>query len=311
MNITVVLCTYNRAQSLSTALETAAAQIMPNEVQWEVLVVDNNSSDSTPKVVEQFESRYPGRFRYLFEPQPGKSHALNSGIRAARGAILAFMDDDVRADASWLNNLTAPFENAQWAGVGGRILPDESFSPPPWLALKGQKEKYALAPLALFDLGEKSCELFEAPFGTNMAYRKEMFEKYGNFRADLGPRPGSEIRNEDTEFGDRLLAAGENLLYQPAAVVYHPVAENRIQKKYYLAWWFDKGRADIRQCGVPAGASSFLGIPLYLFRRLVIWTLRWLLSFDSSERFNSKIKVWGKAGEIAECFNRASRQTGI
>ena len=67
-----------------------------------MLVVDNNSSDQTREVVEEFADRYPGRFRYLFEPQPGKSYALNSGIREARGTVLAFIDDDVTVEPSWL-----------------------------------------------------------------------------------------------------------------------------------------------------------------------------------------------------------------
>ena len=72
-----------------------------------------------------------------------------------------------------------------------------------------------------------------------------MFEKYGGFRTDLGPRPGSEIRSEDTEFGWRLLAAGERLRYEPSAVVYHSVSgESASDKQYFLAWWFDKARAE-------------------------------------------------------------------
>jgi GT2 family glycosyltransferase len=217
------------------------------------------------------------------------------------------LDDDVTVESSWLKNLTASMSNDEWAGAGGRILPEKNFSPPSWLSFKGSKGRYALAPLALFDLGDKACQLAEPPFGTNMAFRKEMFEKYGDFRTDLGPRPDSEIRNEDTEFGSRLLAEGERLRYEPSAVVYHPVAEARVQKKYHLTWWFDKGRADIRQFGIPADARCFLGIPLYLFRRFAVWTLRWFLSVDPSKRFDSKIKVWCKAGEIAECFSRASQ----
>jgi glucosyl-dolichyl phosphate glucuronosyltransferase len=307
MTITVILCTYNRAQSLSKALESAANLMVPDSIAWEVLVVDNNSNDETKNIVEQFSNRHPNRFRYLFEPRPGKSYALNSGIQAARGNILAFIDDDVIVETSWLNNLTTVFHADEFAGAGGRILPEKNFSPPSWLACEGSNGRYALAPLALFDLGDEPCQLNEPPFGTNMAFRKEMFEKYGPFRTDLGPRPGSEIRNEDTEFGHRLLAAGEKLRYQPSAVVYHPVAENRIQKKYYLNWWFDKGRADIRQLGIPADASRVLGIPIYLFRRVIVWTLRWLLSMDPARRFNCKIKVWSRAGEIVECYAQRSR----
>ncbi len=84
MKISVILCTHNRCQSLAKALNSLAALTLPESVEWEVLVVDNNSSDGTREVVQRdFCGRYPGRFRYLFEPQPGKSYALNAGIRQA------------------------------------------------------------------------------------------------------------------------------------------------------------------------------------------------------------------------------------
>jgi glycosyltransferase involved in cell wall biosynthesis len=308
MNITVILCTYNRCQSLSRALNSAAAQKLPESVEWEVLVVDNNSNDQTPEVVREFCNRYPGRFRYICEPQPGKSHALNAGIREARGDVLAFMDDDVTVAPSWLKNLTETLHNGEWVGAGGRILPGENFSPPRWLSLKGPRGRYALAPLALFDLGEEPGQLAEPPFGANMAFRKEMFEKHGGFRTDLGPCPGSEIRNEDSEFGSRLLAEGERMRYEPSAIVYHPVSESRIQKEYHLAWWFDKGRADVRQFGIHPDAICILGIPLYLFRRLAVWTFRWMVTVEPPRRFQSKLGVWGKAGAIVECYRRSSNE---
>jgi glycosyltransferase involved in cell wall biosynthesis len=303
MRITVVLCTHNRCQSLQRALNSAAALALPESVEWEILVVDNNSKDQTRKTVEGFCSRYPGRFRYLFEPQSGKSHALNAGIRAARGNILAFMDDDVTVEPNWLQNLTAALHNGEWAGAGGRILPEWTCSPPRWLSLES---RHALAPLVAFDLGPEAAQLKEPPFGTNMAFRKEMFEKYGGFRTDLGPRPGSEIRNEDTEFGSRLLSAGEQLRYEPSAVVYHPVPENRIEKGYFLAWWFHKGEANIRQFGIRPGTKYFVaGIPLYLFRNLAVWTLRWMVAVQPCRRFSNKLNVWIEVGEILECYRQS------
>jgi glucosyl-dolichyl phosphate glucuronosyltransferase len=307
VNITVILCTYNRCQSLAKALGSVAISTLPKSVEWEVLVVDNNSKDQTRDVVEDFCRRYPGHFRYLLEPQPGKSHALTAGIRNSRGDILAFMDDDVTVEPTWLQNLTAALHNGQWVGSGGRILPEQTFAPPRWLRLQ---DRYALAPLALFDLGPQAGALNESPFGTNMAFQKKVFEKYDGFRTDLGPRPGSEIRNEDTEFGHRLLEAGERLRYEPSAVVYHSVPENRVQKKYFLAWWFDKARADIRQSGTPSDTRWFVaGIPLYLFRRLAVWTVRWIAAVEPSQRFSNKIKAWTVAGQILECY-RQPRQRG-
>jgi glycosyltransferase involved in cell wall biosynthesis len=303
MNITVVLCTHNRSECLASALESAAAMVLPESVQWEILVVDNNSSDSTREVVTEFSNRYPGRFRYLFEPQPGKSHALNAGIRYAQGEIMAFLDDDVTVEPAWLQNLTAGLRSGTWAGAGGRIIPKWPRPAPRWLSPKAW---YASGPLVQFDLGDKTCELSESPFGTNMAFRKAMFEKYGDFRVELGPRPGSEIRNEDTEFGSRLLAAGERLNYEPSAIVYHPVQENRIEKQYFLTWWFHKGEAGIRQLGVRPGTKYFIaGVPLYLFRNLAVWTVRWMLALSPSQRFSGKLSVWYKVGEILECHRQS------
>jgi len=98
MRITVILCTHNRCQSLATALRSVAASLLPPSVEWEVLVVDNNSCDQTREIVEEFCRQYPTRFCYLFEPKKGKSEALETGLRAARGDIVAFMDDDVRVE---------------------------------------------------------------------------------------------------------------------------------------------------------------------------------------------------------------------
>ena len=304
MKISIILCTYNRCRSLAKALGSVTAQTLPESVAWEVLVVDNNSRDQTRETIENFCRLHPARFRYLFEPQPGKSYALNAGIREATGDVLAFMDDDVTAEPTWLQNLTAALHNGDWAGVGGRILPVQNFLSPPWLSVEGRN---VLAPLALFDLGSEEGSLAEPPFGTNMAFRKSMFEKYGGFRTDLGPCPGSEVRNEDTEFGRRLLAAGERLYYQPSAVVYHAVTENRVKKKYFLAWWFAKGCADIREFGVqPNSGWYYRGIPLYLFRRLALWALRWMVAVEPPRRFDCKLKVWGVAGAIVESSRQLS-----
>ena len=294
MNITVILCTYNRCQSLAKALASAAALRVPESVEWEVLVVDNNSRDQTCEVVREFGNRYPGRFRYLFEPQPGKSYALNSGIREARGTVLAFMDDDVTVEPSWLANLTATLHSGEWAGAGGRVLPEKNFSPPRWLSLTGPRGQVCLAPLALFDVGEQPGQLAEPPFGTNMAFRKEMFEKHGGFRTDLGPRPGSEIRNEDTEFGARLLRRESAYATSPLRSYITPCPLNESRKNITWIGGSTKAAADIRQFGIPTHAWCVLGIPLYLFRRLAVWTLRWMVTLDSARRFHSKLAVWAQ-----------------
>ena len=299
MNITVIICTCNRSQSLAKTLTSLAAQALPQRADWEVLIVDNNSTDQTRQVVQEFSERYPGRFRYLLEPRPGKSYALNAGVHAAQGEVLAFTDDDVMAEPQWLHSLTSGLLTGEWAGAGGRVAPEWAGPQPRWLPSEG---RYPLAPLALFDRGDKAGELKDNPFGVNMAFRKAMFEKYGGFRTDLGPRADSSApqKNEDAEFGRRLLQAGERFRYEPAAVVYHHVPESRLRKEYFLAWWFDKARSDVHEAGSTDDGLRLAGVPLHLFRRLAGATLRWIAAVGPSHRFYRKIQVWYLAGEIVE-----------
>jgi glycosyltransferase involved in cell wall biosynthesis len=302
MQVTVILCTRNRSQSLSHALESLACSQLPQAFEWEVLVVDNNSSDRTSEVVREFIQRFPGRFRYLLEVEEGKSKALNAGIRESRGDILAFTDDDVTVDPAWLRNLTASLSDARWAGAGGRTLPERNVVLPKWLP---NDDSRSLAPLAIFDRDTVAGELNETPFGNNMAYRRAIFEKYGAFRTDLGPRPGGGTqKSEDSELGNRVINAGEHLRYEPSAMLYHAVPENRLNKKYFLAWWYDKARADVRISGVHIKARwSPAGVPFHLFLRLFIWSLRWMISLRPTRRFSCKLNVWRIAGEIRERYH--------
>ena len=302
--VTVILCTYNHCQSLSKTLESLAASRLPASVEWEVLVVDNRSTDQTREIVREFGQRYPGRFRYFYEPHPGKSYALNSGIRESRGEILAFTDDDVTCEPTWLQNLTSSLQSGEWAGAAGRIVLQWPSSIPSWLATVGP---YARPPFPDFDLGEEAKELTRPAFGANMAFRKEVFEKFGGFRTDIGPSPSREVPpcHDDTELCLRLGAAGERLRYEPDAVVYHPVPPSRISRSYFLRWWFDEGRASIRAFGVRPGTKwYFAGVPLYLVRSLAKWTLFWIFAGGPRARFYHKMIVWGKLGSIVECYRQ-------
>jgi glucosyl-dolichyl phosphate glucuronosyltransferase len=307
MRISVILCTYNRQTQLRAVLDDLAVSQLPESVDWEVLVIDNRSTDQTSAVVKKFVDRYPGRFRYILESQQGKSHALNTGIRASRGDVLAFIDDDVTVLPTWLWNLTKALPNNGWAGAGGRTQLAEPITPPRWLALSG---RYSLGSVlaAVFDLGDEPCQLAAPPYGVNMAYRKEMFEKYGLFRAALGPRPGNEIRNEDTEFGRRLIAAGEHLRYEPSAVVYHPAPKDRMRRSFFLKWFFDYGRAEILEIGrrpdVWGIQRRYLSIPKMVLTVMPVRLLRWMLSLAPSQRFFWKCIVWEIAGQIAEIYRQ-------
>jgi glucosyl-dolichyl phosphate glucuronosyltransferase len=307
MKISIILCTYNRCQSLTWALESVAVSQMPESVDWQVLIVDNNSQDQTREVAETFCRRDPDHFRYVSESQQGKCFALNRGIREAPGEILAFMDDDIAVEPTWLFELTKPLSDSQWAGTGGRVYLPRDFSPPSWLALEGTHSLLSI--LALFDLGPEARPLSKPPIGNNMAYRKEVFAKYGVFRTDLGPTPGSEIRYEDTEFGSRVMKGGERILYVPSAVVRHAVEERRLKKDYFLAYHYDYGRALIREKGnrspvgiIPRSLISFSNLLLNILPSK-LWS--WLRESDPQKRFFHKCHVWTTAGKMAEICRRS------
>jgi glycosyltransferase involved in cell wall biosynthesis len=308
IKVSIILCTYNRCQLLVPALESAAALQASESIDYEIVVVDNNSNDQTRAVIEEFCRRYPERFRYLFEPRQGKSYAMNSAIQATRGDILAFMDDDATVEPAWLENLVSPLQNPEYAGVGGKIIAEWTCPRPDWLPQTGQ---YALAPLVSFDRGPDPKQLKEAPFGANMAFRRVMFERYGGFRVDLGPRGQRFIPNDDSEFALRLLAAGEQLFYEPGAIVHHPVTADRLQKDYFLRWWREKGRSDIRAATPPLSAVASMGNILRRLPNWAIWTLKWLFTWEPRLRFQNKMIVWTKLGEMAEVISPESkRQTG-
>lgn len=303
IQITVLVCTYNRAASLASCLESVAGQTLPESLSWEVLVVDNNSKDATRGVVEEFRQRYPGRFRYLLESRQGVSHARNAGVQNARGEIIAFIDDDETAAADWLWRLTANLHSAEWAGAGGRVIPVWTRQRPQWMSVDSA---FTTAPLAAFERDPDKEQLNEPPFGANMAFRKEVFHTCGWFRVDLG-RSGKDLQsNEDTEFGRRVLQAGRRLRYEPLSVTYHPVEDYRLQRTYFLQWWFNKGRSDARELGIRPERKNFLGVPLRSFRHVASEALRWMFAFNSSRRFIHKVKVWATVGSAYESYRQVT-----
>ena len=193
MTITVILCTFNRCERLKKALESVACSKLPGAIDWEVLVVDNNSSDATSAVVKHFCELYGDRFRYLFEPCPGKSYALNAGIRGARGSIVVFMDDDVTVEPTWLENLTSVLGCHQWTGVGGRVLPLWSMPAPKWL----RNDPRALAPLAGFDLGGDG----RPPYGSSMRHEHGFPEKRVRQVRWISNRLGAKPQKRNSQRG--------------------------------------------------------------------------------------------------------------
>jgi len=297
LDISVIICTYNRCDMLATVLRSLAALDVDPRLSWEVMVVDNNSTDRTREVVEQAAAEGLGNLRYLFEGRQGKSHALNSAIEAAEGEILAFTDDDVTVHPGWLTGLKSTFDRYPCLGAGGKIIATFDCTPPSWLRLDIPRP--FLSPLVSFDHGETPSVLREEPYGANMAFRKEAFHRYGLFRTDLGPVKGNPMgKGEDSEFASRLLAAGEVMMYAADAIIYHPVEKKRMQKKYFEQWYYNFGRASMARTGLAENLVCWFGAPRFLYRQIMVKFLQWLFTVDSHRRLCHKLELCRIAGEI-------------
>lgn len=295
--ITVAVCTHNRAGRLSETLEPMLRMEVPGWLDWELLVVDNGSTDDTRRAVRRFAATSDGRVRYFWEPRLGLSRARNAAVGAARGEIVAFTDDDVIPEANWLAALAEAFRDHDCAGAGGRVLARWEFEPPDWWEATAHELDAAIVS---FDPGGGPRELDMAPFGANMAFRREMFDRHGGFRTDLGRRGSQLMSGEDTEFGRRLLEAGERIRYVPEATVHHPVSRERATKAYFRRWYFEFGRTVVRRDGLPAAAPRILGIPRYLFRELCAELLKAAGRWSTHRRFVHELRARSILGKIVE-----------
>jgi glucosyl-dolichyl phosphate glucuronosyltransferase len=308
MDISIVICTYNRFQDLCKTLSSIELLKIARDITWEVLIIDNNSSDLSKSIICRFVEKKPYLFKYIFEEQQGKSFALNKGIEVAKGEIIAFTDDDVIIDPHWVSELGRAFDTYQCMAVGGKTIPTWSRKKPSWYAEDGPFK--LRGPIVEYNLGDEFCKIDRppCPFGANMAFKKVVFEKYGLFRTDLGRNPENLTGGEDHEFCMRLLKAQESFIYSPKAIVYHPVTKERIKKRYFLSWFFGVGRSDIRIKGISSKSFSYFGVPRWYFRRFFKWLFKWLFSFNLQERFYYKAHVYRLAGEIVETLNTYKQQ---
>jgi glycosyltransferase involved in cell wall biosynthesis len=301
MDVSIVLATYNRAASLQTTLQTFADLAVPSGLTWELLVVDNNSSDGTRAVIEDAARDAKFRIHYIFEKTQGRSAALNCGIAAAQGDIIAFTDDDVLLHPEWLSGLKETFDQFDCAGVAGRIIPLWNHPKPHWLEMEGQQA------VVNFELGDNCMEIRFPPMGANSAFRKQVFTRHGVFRLDLGVSGTKHtITCDDTEFGDRLIKDGEKIVYSPNAIIYHPVDPKRTTKGYFLTWYYYNGRSLTRTAGLPNEGVFYFGVPRWLYRELFSNTGKWLFCLDGTRRFHYRLKTYRSVGNIVES-HRLSR----
>jgi glucosyl-dolichyl phosphate glucuronosyltransferase len=239
LSATVLICTYNRAALLRETLDSL--RLVRSVRQWDVIVVDNNSTDGTRDVVEDAAAVFPVPLLYLFEPRQGKSYALNTGLEAAGGAVVLFTDDDVRVDANWVDAASEALLDRDVEYCGGPVRPIWGAAPPRWL---DQHRGDLWGTLAILDYGPQAFvfeERQKVPLGANMAVHRRLIASIGGFNIDLGRKGDSLLGQEQAEFFSRARDAGARGRYVPDMSVWHHVPQERLGKPYFRRWWFWKG----------------------------------------------------------------------
>ena len=301
MRATVVICTFNRANSLRNTLMSIEKLVLPKDLLWELIIVDNNSCDNTRNVVEGFSSETKLNIRYVFEKRQGLSNARNRGIKESKGDIIVFSDDDMEFDPNWLFQIITIFEQFDCICVAGKIIPKWPNKRPRWLIEKGPYRMTAFD--GRFDLGNQAQEITIPPFGGNMAFVKTAFNKYGFFRSDLGRSGNNLMANEENEFCDRLLDAGEKIVYSPKAIVHHLLDSTQETKRYYLTRAFNHAKSNIRMRYIPNSNTRYFRFPIKGILSLSENTIRWLFSINAPIRFFYKMRVYRSLGVLVESFN--------
>lgn len=241
MKISVVVCTYNRAALLSQAITSLENISYPIE-SFEIIIVDNNSTDSTKSIVQKHKGESSCNIRYIFENCQGLSFARNKGIMSAKGEIVVFVDDDIEPAPDWLNEIISGFDSPEIVAVGGPIRPLWPREKPDWLL------DSMLEPLTISEF-PKAALLGEfiypdIPFGANMAFRREIFEKIGLFATELGRKGNSLLSNEDVELFHRIQRLGLKVRFSPNAVIYHKIDPNRLTRRWFYRRYYWQGRSD-------------------------------------------------------------------
>lgn len=241
IDITVLFATYNRAEGLRKTLEEMCA-VDRGGLSVEFVVVDNNSDDDTPAVVESFADKLP--VRYLYEPRPGKNCALNKAVREVElGKLIVFSDDDVNPDRDWLKKISEV--SSRWCDhkvFGGRIevvWPDGEIHD--WA--KSSYVRRFIFVEHRYAAEEKQYKHGEHPFGPNFWVRREVFDNGRLYDETIGPTPGNYIMGSESSFLIGLIRNGYDIVYSPDVVVGHRVRREQISAQYIRKRIYRLGRS--------------------------------------------------------------------
>lgn len=302
---TVAICTRNRSPELCLTLEGLARQRCSFD--WEILVVDNGSTDGSGERVLEFAGTTRLCVRMCSEPRRGVSFARNRALDEARGAILVFVDDDMDCDPGLLEVHVRAFEDSSVVATGGRIiplLPRFDVSTPRWLREAFHHD--IGGPSGRYDFGDAVREVTRAsgivpPFTGNMGLRREVALKAGGFRTDLGWAPdGRRVGAEDIDLMKRMRDGYGRILYLPSAIVRHRLAPHHVTKRYYKNWHLSYGRASVLMRSRPGTLGMLLKLIEQVFR-VVRYSLPPMVFFYSkATRYRKRYQAIGRILQLLD-----------
>lgn len=231
--VTFIICTYNRADYLDNALDSLLNRHNSDDLPFELLVIDNNSSDHTPEIVQNYKNSGNedcNVVQYVKETKQGLTHARNRGIREARAPYIVFLDDDIEASETLVPTWISFFEeHPDVIAAGGKIHVRFDSRKPKWIS-------HFLLPLfGRHDLGNalKKYPANKYPFGGNMGFKKSVFEEVGYFDPDIGKK-GELLyaKGEEKELFQRVRSVSSDIYYLPDAFAYHHVDGSRLTTEY-------------------------------------------------------------------------------
>ena len=274
--VSVIISVYSkkRYQYLLNCIDSLRRQSVKP---YEVIVVLDPDSD----LIDFFGKRLSNDVRIVVSDGYGLSNARNAGVKNAKGSIVAFIDDDAVADRDWLLNILKNYDTANVVGVGGLIVPLWESSRPSWFP----EELNWVIGCSYKGLPEHKA-FVRNPLGCNMSFRREVFEKVGYFKTDIGRFGKRLLSGEESEFSVRIMKNFPNakIIYDPSAIVYHRVPKNRLGFRYLFIRSFNEGisKAMIsdlsNSSSVLSTENSYLH---YLFRIAFPSRLKCFYRFDS------------------------------
>lgn len=300
-----MISTRNRAKDIQGALDSFAVMGTAGRTAWELIVINNGSSDHTDRILARERQRNRLPLIVVNQSIPGKCRSINAALRYASGDLIVLSDDDMTPCRGWLETYArASREHLDVDGFTGRIFPVWERSLPRWLKTDGP---YAVPEGVTNrrDLGEHERLLPKEviPGGGNTALRRTVFDRLGGFREDLGP--GTRIPfAEDTEFFTRYLNAGGRFRYLPEAVMYHYNAAERLTKPYVVRWVRQTGYCQILAFKALTSGATIRGVPRYLLLQSLPRLMSWWMEPKAARRFHKKLRFMHTVGEIQGYLER-------